>query len=706
MASTILSSASYLNYLNDYINIILNYTDQNLIENLNKSYFDEIETYARSILTQWHSEELIDKQASLYIENVGYLNRKIALLTKTYSLNEKQFERIEDLLCNSEIIQLIISIIESLLITNVRHKDNFLRYLSILIDSFSSMKYSKSIFNEITQQVIESKYYKQYLIELISSSDIQSVHLFFIGAISQLTSPIQNLTINELYSKFLTTFYNEKYFPNNIDLHYCTLGILSQLQISFLINDYSCISTLISIFIHVSTEYNKIFLLPILNLFNRLCIQSKTVACYLNTDELIDILLQYVTNQQDYQIHIQTCLLLGHIISEKQIIQFRINYKLTMKLINLLQYHKHEITNILNSLLSLVIHEQIQFIIAHTYQLIYFIQLCKDYPIVYDIIWKLSFHSDIIDQLITRHDDFLKQLPTLPAAQGILQNVQIKNSCRSPLTNGVSYDISLISSSKDHFIVKKIEENLLKHNFHIGTTLNSSCILLCVSEESKHDSTCQAAIRQAVLDCKKIILCIVRNPYRIDDWFNTLNIQERKSLNVITSSIEKILPEIEKNCRNNHHLPAITKRTRIVSPPSSHRTSQETFTLSPEPQQSPVEILPMVPIKKIQNWTNQEVITWCENNKLNAFSKILTHYDGRNLLALAHVSRMSAPHTIINQLRNDCRKQGLRLSFVEFVRFQAALDELLRLERNILRKQSISTLANRYVYKGKIAQQT
>jgi hypothetical protein len=66
---------------------------------------------------------------------------------------------------------------------------------------------------------------------------------------------------------------------------------------------------------------------------------------------------------------------------------------------------------------------------------------------------------------------------------------------------------------------------------------------------------------------------------------------------------------------------------------------------------------------------------------------------------------MSTPHTIINQLRNDCRKQGLRLSFVEFVRFQTALDELLRLEKNIARKQSISTLANRYVYAGKTINQ-
>jgi hypothetical protein len=93
------------------------------------------------------------------------------------------------------------------------------------------------------------------------------------------------------------------------------------------------------------------------------------------------------------------------------------------------------------------------------------------------------------------------------------------------------------------------------------------------------------------------------------------------------------------------------------------------------------------------------VLEWCDKNKLSPFAKILTHYDGKNLLSLAHLSRTNAPHTIINHLRNDCRKQGLRLSFVEFVRFQTALDELIHLERNIARNQSISATANRYVYR-------
>ena len=145
-----------------------------------------------------------------------------------------------------------------------------------------------------------------------------------------------------------------------------------------------------------------------------------------------------------------------------------------------------------------------------------------------------------------------------------------------------------------------------------------------------------------------------------------------------------------------------------MTPP--RRTSEATFIVpsspplppvSSSPVQSSTVVSPNVPRRKIQTWTNREVLDWCNNQKLNAFTKILTLYDGRSLIALAHVSRMNAPQTIINQLRNDCRKQGLKVSFVEFVRFQTALDELLRLEQLIARKQSISTLSNRYIYRGK-----
>jgi hypothetical protein len=681
MASTILSSTSYLNYLNDYINILLKSTDRYIIEHLNEKYFDEIETSARLILAQWHSEQILDQQSSFYIENVGYLNRKIGLLSQLYPF---QFQRIKNLLFNPEMIQLLTLIIQSLIERDSRHEDNFLRYLSIFFDAYSSIKDSKLLFNQLTQQAIQSKYYKQYLIEIISSN-IESKHLFFIGAIGQLAEPKHSSTLNQFYSQFLQKFYPEKYVSIDLDVQYCTLGILSQFEISYLINDYTCISTLVSIFLN---ENIKIFRLPILILLNSICIQSKTVACYLNTNQLIDILLQYVPKQTNCLIHMNACLLLGHLISEKQLLKLRISYKLTMKFMDLLIDYKQERNNILLSLLSLSIHEEIQSIIAQTYQLKDLIELSKDYSIMNEIIWKLSFHSEIIEQLIQRHDDYLKELST---NNGIIENIRMKNLSRTPRTTGISSDITLIFSSKDQLVVQQIKDDLLKNNFRIGTLSDSLYVLLCISEDSKHDCSCQAAIRQALLECKKLILCIVQKPYRIDDWFSKLHIQEKNPLNIIESGVEKLSSEIRKDL---HQLPATTKKTRIITP------SETTFTLSPPPVVSPV-----IPKKKIQTWTNREVLEWCVTNKLSPFTKILTHYDGRNLLSLAHLSRMSTPHTIINQLRNDCRKQGLRLSFVEFVRFQTALDELLRLEKNIARKQSISTLANRYVYAGKTINQ-
>ncbi|UJR27053.1 hypothetical protein I4U23_008357 [Adineta vaga] len=708
MASSILSSTSYLTYLNDYVHILLKCTDQSLIARLNENYMNEIQNQLHLILIQWYNEQHIDKSFAVFIENIGYLYRRIAFLNQRCNLNEKQLERIENILCNSKINQLMISIIESLLESNQRHQDPFLRYLSILIDSFSIMKSSKTMFNEITQRVLKSDFYKQYLMEILSS-EIQPIHLIFIGAMNQLAFPIENSTLNGLYSQILIKFYKQKSISMNLDLHYCTLGILSQLDIFYLTKDYSCVSVLQSLFIKIAfkqtDETLKSFLLPLLTLFNSLCIQSKTIACYLNTDEFVDILLSYVTNRKNSQIHLYSCLLLGHIISENQLIQYRISYKLTMKLLELLVSEKKQIENILSSLLSLTIHEQIQFLIAQTYQLRNFIQLTEQYSIVYEIMWKLSFHSDIIEQLIERHEDFLKHLSTLtdlPAAQGILENIQRKQTPHLPNTNPITFDYTLVSSLKDHDFVQTFESNLQKHHLHPGTIDNSRYVILCISEDSKHDCTCQTLVRQTLVDCKKLLLCIVQKPYRIDDWFNLLDLQERKLFNLVETGMQKVLIEIQKEC---HPLPVIVKRTRIVTP-TFERNSQTTFTLSPSPQLLSVEVLPKVPAKRIQNWTNREVLKWVDNNHLNGFNKILTLYDGRSLLALAHISRMNAPHTIINHLRNDCRKQGLRITFVEFVRFQAALDELLRLEQTLRRRQSVSTLVSRYAFKSKIKQKT
>ncbi|CAM4753989.1 unnamed protein product [Rotaria magnacalcarata] len=715
MASNTMSALSYLDYLNSYISISLNDGDRCLIAHLNKSYFDEIEIHARTILAEWYSEQIIDAQSSLYIRNVGYLNRKLGLLTSKYHLNKNELERIENLLLNSEMIQLITSTIESIIETDARHQDNFLSDLLILIDAYTVINNSKTVFDQITKQVMQSKYYKQYLTEILSST-IKPIHVFFVGIIGQCAIPIHNPTFNKIYAEFFVKFYNGKHLTDNIAIQSCTLGILAQLDYAYLINDHSCISILRSIFINASSKVAKEnhknnFLLPILKIFNSLCIKSKTIACYLNSDQLVDTLLQYVTNQTDLRLNTNACVLLGHIVSDKQLDHLRISYKLTMKFVSLLDDYKEETNDILQSYLSLAIHTQIQSVIVDTYQLTDLIELSDDHPIIYDIIWKLSFHSNIVEQLIMRHDNFLKKLsllPEMPAACGILQNVQLKNVPRLPIKDRLFSDIAVVSSRNDCLVIQKVHEYLEKSSFRIGTVQSSSEILLCISEETKHDCSCQAAIRQAVLDCKKIFLCTVKTPYRFDDWFRSLNIDEKKLFNTNESSIEKMMSEIQIDLNHNHNLPAIVKHTRIVSPLHQNirinltsNSSTPTLSLTTSLRQPPSVLSPRPPLKNIQSWTKGEVLEWCAKNNLNSFTKILTLYDGRSLLALAHVSRMSAPHMIINQLRNDCRRHGLNLSFVEFVRFQAALDDLLRVERLLTRRPAISTLAARYVLKRK-----
>lgn len=690
MASTILSSRSYLQYLTDYINIILDSSDRFLLEHLHENYLDEIETSARVILAQWQSEQIINEQSSFYIEQVGSLNRKLVLLNQIHPLTDNQIQRIENLLFNRQTIQLVISVIQSTLDNDSRHADHFLHSLSNFLDAYSMNKTSKILFHTIAQQALQSKFYQQYLFEIISSSSsIEAKHRFFIGALGQLAPSNTQPMLNKTYAEFLQTFNNHKNRSMNSNLHYCTLGILGQLDAMYLIDDYTCLSTLVSM---VVNESMKIYRLPIFILFNSVCIHSKTAACYLNTEPLINILLQYAPKQVNSSLHINACLLLGHLLSENQLIKLRISYKLIMKLLELLTVCKDERDNVLQSLLTLSIHESIQDVIAETYQLKTLIDFHVDHSIVHEILWKLSFHSNIAEQFHEKHEDFLKKLPT---TDGILENIHMKNLSRLPSADEIASDINLIFSSKDQLVVQQIRDNLLKNHIRIGNPNNSLYILLCVSEESKHDCACQAAIRHAQLNWKKILLCIVQKPYRLDDWFGKLHVREKTPLNILEIGLEKLSLEIGKDLNRSSPSSSMSHKTHIISP-----TEETTSTISSLPRPM-IEQLSIYPRKKIQSWTNREVLEWCDKRNLSAFKKILTHYDGRNLLTLAHLSRMNTPHTIINQLRNDCRKQGLRLSFVEFVRFQTALDELLRLEKDLARKQSIATIATRYIYRGK-----
>ena len=662
----------------------------------------EIEDQAASVLARWLSEQDIDQNTAFFLANVGHLNRRLALLVTDHE-DQEQRQRMDNLLHHPKCLQLLQTILQSLLHSTSRHQDPFLRHLAIFLEPFALIHDEKATVRSLSGQILQSDAYRQYLIELMSSK-VEAKHRFFLGTISRLAPSNTDSTLNDLYVEYLLTFDGSTVKTDNEDLQQCTRGILTQLDITACTRHSACLSALVSLFSQASATLNEsgtgILLAPLFKLMHTLCLQSRTAACYLSSEAMIDSLLQYVTRHDQNRFDISACLLLGHLVSEQQLNDFRIGYKLTMKLLDLFLYSKYEKNAILASLLSLSIHESIQLIIAQTFQLAQLLPGIDEYPLIYEIIWTLSFHPEIVQQLVVRHSGFLEHLGTLvtvPAAIGICQNVQTKNHSRSLSTGKISSDISLISSPKDRFIVEGIRKQLAERRLRVGPINEASCAVFCISEESKHDCACQAAVRQVLLDCRKLIFCVVQQPHRLDDWLRTLTIQENSLLNIVESGIDRILPVLQKQMGQG---PSSPKRTRLVT--ISNQTSEISLRSTVSPLETISIAATVLPSKKVQTWTNREVLEWCNDHQLTAFSKLLTLYDGRSLLALAHVSRTNAPHSIMNYLRNDCRKQGLRVSFVEFIRFQAALDELTRLEKLRARKQSISTIASRYVYRDKV----
>ena len=707
MTSTFLSSNSYLTYLTDYIDALSNRSDAWLAAHLLESYFDEIENHHDVVLAQWLSEQDIDADLLAFVEQVGQLNCRMASMIH---LDRAQSARVEQLLCNAKHLRLIQTILRNLLKSSLRHNERFLSCLTGTIDAHSLLKPSRIYFERITGEILRSVFYRDYLTELRSSStDVK--HRFFIGAVTRLAPVVNDPVLNRLYSHYLVELYQPQ-IPNDTSLHYCTLGVLSQLQGEALIDDQPCLSVLTSLFFHASSSMHdetkkSSFLDPVLTLITSLCAQSKTVACFLNTDALIHVLLNYVTRRDADHLDIRACLVLGHMISEQQLNQLGISYKLAMKFIDLLLHSNYNREAILSSLLSLVIHQSMQAVLVQTYQLTHIIEISSTHSTCFDIIWKLSFHPEVCQQLIERHADFLRHLSTLAtvaAAHGILENVQTHNQPRLPPNADTSYDLSIVSSPVDRSMVHQIETYCHKHKIRVGTIEQASSVLLCMSEESKHDSACQAAVRKTLLDCKSLVLCIVRQPCRLDDWFSTLAIQDKQLLDTIELGVERIVVRIRSSLRlHQPQVPIGDKRSRLpVS--RSNGSSNAMLPAPPSPSETLVSMassLSDMPTKRTLTWTNQDVLEWCRNNNLDGFVKLLALYDGRSLLSLARISRQNAPHTIINQLRTDCRKHGLKLSFTDFIRFQTALDGLLHIEQQRTKTSSIGTSASQYVYRGK-----
>ncbi|CAF0969578.1 unnamed protein product [Rotaria sordida] len=141
------------------------------------------------------------------------------------------------------------------------------------------------------------------------------------------------------------------------------------------------------------------------------------------------------------------------------------------------KFHQVPILLILKCLLNLSKIDAFQQQIADTNKLSFLIEICNQYPLVYDILWALSFNHDIQEQL-RLNISFITKLIYLPKesdnkirkiAYRILWNLEINHEDRTILIidNKKKFEIMISYSHKDKIFCTQLYNELINIDYHL-----------------------------------------------------------------------------------------------------------------------------------------------------------------------------------------------------------------------------------------------
>ena len=155
-----------------------------------------------------------------------------------------------------------------------------------------------------------------------------------------------------------------------------------------------------------------------------------------------------------------------------------------------------------------------------------FMEMCDEYPIVYDILWALSFNHDIqlqirqntafITKLTHRIKDYDNE-QIRKTVQGILWNLESNQENRTSSTTEIHnekiFDIMISYSHRDEVICRQIYDELIRANYRVwidfdqmhGNVMDamaqaieqSKTIIICMSEEYRRSNYCRAEAHYA-----------------------------------------------------------------------------------------------------------------------------------------------------------------------------------------------------------------
>ena len=210
----------------------------------------------------------------------------------------------------------------------------------------------------------------------------------------------------------------------------------------------------------------------------------------------------------------------------------------------------------------------------------------------------------------------------------------------------------------------------------MATAIKSSqSIIICMSENYEKSNACHHEADFAYVQQRRIIPLVVQSKYKPREWLAF----------IIGSSLYVDFIKYEFNQAYG----MLEKEIKMLSKPlTSTSDSNKPIKQDDTPKR---QVTNTHENKRVDEWTSDDVFSWCHSHNLSTFVQLLEHYDGLSLLQLHNMSKSRTDEEIFRLLQDDYeqirQKTSAKLTFTEYVRFQTVLNQ--RLTKDLPQHQTL-----------------
>ena len=318
--------------------------------------------------------------------------------------------------------------------------------------------------------------------------------------------------------------------------------------------------------------------------------------------------------------------------------------------------------------------------------------MSDQYPVVFDILWALSFNQDIQQQLRS-NTMFMSKLVHLAKEcdnekmrkmmHGILWNLESTHQDRpsTELFDKTTFDIMISYSHKDEVICKQIYEELVRAGLRVwidfdqmhGNVMDamaqaierSHMIIICMSEQYRRSNYCRAEAHYAFQRELKIVPILLQEHYEPDGWLlfligQLLYVDFTKY--EFSRAIELLIKELKA---------PVIKETQAV--PVQVTTNDRNYVDSAT--STSLRSLP----DNIMDWNSNDVQSWLVGLNLKQMARLLFDFNGPGLNSLNELLVHCDPQQILNLLQDDSQRRiHENISLLEVARFRTLLSERIQ----------------------------